>query len=166
MVILELHSKVVMVDAIGLFSFFHVNSHVWYYRDSLGWQFPSNIDQLVTLLQQIQTMSGLTIMCPNIRCELLHDPSSRTIHYTHTCRDKCKFFYPRQTCSNVCGVVSTFMAALLLSHNSIAWPNSKAIPQPILLVQNATTYSDYLRRILIHWTINKQIDVHIFGFFC
>ena len=53
--------------------------------------------------------------------------------------------------------------AALLSHNSMAWPNSKAIPQPILLVQNATTYSDYLRRILIHWTINKQIDVHMFS---
>ena len=141
--------------------FFHVNSPLWYYGDSLGWQFPSNIDRLVSLLQQIQTMSGLTVMCPNIRCELLHDPSSRDIHHTHTCRDKCKLFYPIQTCSNVCGAVSVLMAALL-SQNKTSWPNSKAIPQRILLVQNATTYSDYLRRILIHWTINKQIDVQMF----
>ena len=49
-----------------------MNSPLWYHGDSLGCQFPSNIDRLVSLLQQIQTVSGLTIMCPNIRCELLH----------------------------------------------------------------------------------------------
>ena len=52
--------------------------------------------------------------------------------------------------------------AALLSKNKTSWPNSKAIPQRILVVQIATTYSDYLRRILIHWTIKKQIDVQMF----
>ena len=104
--------KVVIVDATGL-DFFHVNSPpIWYYGDPLGWQFPSNIDRLVFLLHQIQTMSGLTIMC-NIRCELLHDPSNRDKHYTHTCGDKFKLFDKIQTFSNVFGAVSILITALL-----------------------------------------------------
>ena len=53
MVILGLHLKVVMVDVVRLYSFSCELPSIWYYGDSLGWQFQSNIDRLVKILTTI-----------------------------------------------------------------------------------------------------------------
>lgn len=151
------------MDAIGLFYFFMlIPPHAWYYGDSLAWQIPSNMHRLVSLLQQVQTKSGITLLCPNVQYEVLHHPGSRDDHYGHICRDKCKLFCPIQTCTNVCGVVSVIMAALL-SQNTMARPDSNVIPQQILSIQNATTYSAFLHQVLMHCTINKHFDLHMFS---
>jgi len=73
-----------------------------------------------------------------------HHPGSRDDHYGHTCRDKCKLFYPIQTCTNVCGVVSVIMAALL-SQNRMAWPDSNAIPNKYYQFKTQRTQLFYVK---------------------
>ena len=141
--------------------FFNVGSSTWYYGDSLAWQFPSNTHCLVSLLKKFEDLSGLGLLPQNIRCELLHDPYSKNDQYIHDCRGKCKPFNPTQSCSSVCGVVCQIMAALLSQSKSL-WPNSTDIPQKVLSINNASMYSDFLRKILLEWTINQHIDTQVF----
>ncbi len=140
--------------------FFEAGSSTWYYGDSLGWLFPSKSDSLVSALRQIEQKASVTLIGTKVCCQPLHNPSSVNSKHTHTCKGQCSRLYPLQNCSSVCGVVVATMAALLSQSRGI-WPDkSNCMPVEHMWIQSPSKYSDYLRKVLIEWVLNEDINLH------
>ena len=124
------------------------DSSTWYYGDSLAWPFPSNHDVLLTSLKRVQEMSGLSLLSPKIHCQALHD--SNNVFSKHTCTRKCKPFYPIQTCSSMCGVISAVMMGMLAQDQNL-WPNKiTSLPLQLEWIRHPTNFSDFMRKTLIN----------------
>ena len=86
---------------------------ITYYGDSLGWPIPSNL--LNTVESNLKRMEGdlginITSSLKNIVTinKLSHDTSNDS--------NTGKWFYPLQTCSDVCGVIVVCMCAVLCDY--------------------------------------------------
>ena len=79
-----------------------------YYGDSLEWSLPTNIaDIVVPNLQKIENDLGIDITF------LLKDVMTIENAGGSFCFNSCERFYPKQSCSNVCGVVVACMVGVL-----------------------------------------------------
>ena len=71
----------------------------------------------------------------------------------HSC-----FFYPIQSCSNVCGIIVVCMAAALCDQwNSWLIRNNQ---MDTSLLSGLTINGTQLRLIVLSWIVNNQINVH------
>ena len=136
--------------------FFKRNSPVWYYGDSLGWPFPLNSLWLENIVMQAEKKCGSKFTASRVQCLPLHDPSNTSKHH---CNRNCKLFYPLQTCSSICGVVTATMAALLATDEHL-WPSNmvSVVPHNMKLIENPSSFSAFLRQVLIHWVITQKLD--------
>lgn len=104
-----------------------------YYGDSLGWDTPSNLGTMVKpLLQKV-----------GIKLEAYQMVS--------------KHFYPLQTCSDMCGVILLFMAAVLCCawDKWLTW-NSDNAPQYLV---RPSYYSNNLRLNVISWIVEGKVNL-------
>ena len=113
------------------------NSNV-YYGDSLGWSLPTNIvDTVVPNLKKIENHIGMDITF--LLKDVMTIQNVGGSVYSHS----CKRFYPKQSCSNVCGVVVACMEGVLCDKWDLwlKWTNET----PVSLLSSPTINSRQLR---------------------
>ena len=82
-----------------------------YYGDSLGWPLPTNLEEMVKPnIKEIEKVLHVDLRNSVRNITALH----KTTKQKHRC-SSCDF-YPLQTCSTVCGVVTMAMAAVTISN--------------------------------------------------
>ena len=74
--------------------------------------------------------------------------------------NSCERFYPKQSCSNVCGVVVICMVGVLCDKWDLwlTWNNQTLVP----LLSNPTMNSRQLRLIAMSWIVNNSLSTHYF----
>ena len=74
--------------------------------------------------------------------------------------NSCERFYPKQSCSNVCGVVVICMVGVLCDKWDLwlTWSNQTLVP----LLSNPTMNSRQLRLIAMSWIVNNSLSTHYF----
>jgi hypothetical protein len=86
---------------------------VTYYGDSLGWPLPSNLINTVgSNLKRMEGDLGINIMPALNKIVIINKLSCDTSNDSESGR----WFYPLQTCSDVCGVIVVCMCAVLCDH--------------------------------------------------
>lgn len=70
-------------------------------------------------------------------------------------------FYPRQTCSNMCGIIVVCMSAILCECWSswLKWNTTTSVP----LISKPSNYSKELRLIVMSWIMKNSLDVSMFS---
>ena len=80
------------------------------------------------------------------------------IHSMLTVAKMCIPGYPLQTCSNICGVVTAAMSALLYEKEEL-WPDkAKSLPANLSWVLYPSRFSNYLRIVIMEWVITQKIN--------
>lgn len=108
-----------------------------YYGDSLKWAIPNDLENVVEpLLQKINF---------NLKTYNIVDSSN-------------DFFYPVQTCSNMCGIIVLCMAAVMCGKwdQWLEWNNTNA---PLYLLR-PSDYSKHLRLNVISWLVEDKVDLN------
>ena len=82
----------------------------------------------------------------------------KTTEWKHIC-SRCDF-YSLQTCSNVCGVVTMAMAAVL-SDCQQYWPRLSTSHGQHEWLLHPSEYSDQLRIMIMDWLIKEKVDIGI-----
>ena len=73
--------------------------------------------------------------------------------------DTCKWFYPLQSCSHVCGVIVVCMAAVLCDHwNLWLTCGSQMEEVHVPLLSNPSMNSRQLRLIVMSWIVNDNVN--------
>ena len=137
-------------------------SNSWFYCDTLGWNPPSDLKKEINrVLEAIN----------NIHCSPkkhfknyfnCHMPSSADV-YHHKWSSKCFKNFPFQTCGNVCGVIVAILAVVAQKIPNI-WQNviisqTGTLPSGLKWLLEPTTYSDYLREVIISWFVKGETNV-------
>ena len=133
-----------------------------YYGDSLGWPLPSNLAKTVgSNLKRLEGDLGINITTSLENIIVINKLSKCTNDASTNSSASCKWFYPLQSCPNVCGVIVVCMGALLCDHwNSwLTWGN-EIIEVPLL--SNPSMNSRQLRLIVISWIVNKSVNTGVF----
>ena len=86
---------------------------------------------------------------------------------SHKCKSTCFPNIPLQTCGNICGVMVTVMVAVRCI-NPTLWRlgflgAKTTLSSQISWLKHLTAHSCYLRRVLIHWLIAKDVDLQLLG---
>ena len=105
-----------------------------YYGDSLGWPLPSNLAKTVgSNLKRLEGDLGINITTSLENIIVINKLSKCTNDASTNSSASCKWFYPLQSCPNVCGVIVVCMGAVLCDHwNSwLTWGN-EIIEVPLL----------------------------------
>lgn len=125
---------------------------VSYYGDSLGWPFPDNIENtVVPNLRKIEQDIEISIIKSMENLVIINKMTNNTVNgHSH-------FFYPIQSCSNVCGIVVICMAAALCDkwNTWLTW-NNQVLGS---LLSNPTMNNNQLRLIVLSWIVNNHINV-------
>ena len=130
-----------------------------YYCDSLGWGPPLDLMSKVRRIYSTvykKEMAGFTIFS-------CHDYNlANPVHFCD--KSKCATFFPFQTNGNICGVVAIVVAAIAC----LAKPFFKYITKvhqlrcrhvPHLYLQKPSQYGRYLRRVVMSWIADDQINI-------
>ena len=96
---------------------------------------------------------GSKFIASRVQCLPLHDPSNTSKHH---CNRNYKLFYPLQTCSSICGVVTATMAALLATDEHL-WPSNMVVPHNMKWIENPSSFSAFLRHNIAN-TITSDIN--------
>ena len=72
-----------------------------------------------------------------------------------SCSNSCKLFYPKQSCSNICGAVIVCMVGVLCDQWDLwlTWDDQTHVP----LLSNPTMNSKQLRLIAMSWIVNHCV---------
>ena len=88
---------------------------------------------------------------------------------SHQCKSTLVCFpnIPLQTCGNICGVIATVMVVISCI-NPTLWrfgflDAKTTLSSQISWPKHPTSHSCYLRRVLIHWVITKDVDLQLLG---
>ena len=122
-----------------------------YYGDSLGWSVPHNlVSSLEENLHMLERKLEIGIHSCLQDIITIHQPCGGN----HTCSDQCTQFYPLQTCSNICGIITMCMVAVMTEswEGWLKWNNLSA-PQ---FLQNPSLHGKYLR---INALVQNKIDI-------
>ena len=85
-----------------------LKNNIAYYGDSLGWPLPNNFTSTVgSNFKRMEEDLGINIMNSLKHLVIINNLTNDTVN-GHSC-----FFYPIQSCSNVCGIIVVCMAAAL-----------------------------------------------------
>ena len=130
-----------------------LKNNIAYYGDSLGWPLPNNFTSTVgSNFKRMEEDLGINIMNSLKHLVIINNLTNDTVN-GHSC-----FFYPIQSCSNVCGIIVVCMAAALCDQwNSWLTRNNQ---MDISLLSSPTINSTQLRLIVLSWIVNNQINVH------
>ena len=126
-----------------------------YYGDSLGWPLPTNLEEVVKPnIKEIEKVLHADLWNSVGNITALH----KTTEQKHRC-SSCDF-YPLQTCSNVCGVVTMAMAAVL-SDCQQYWPRLSTSHGQHEWLLYPSEYSDQLRIMIMDWLMKEKVDIGI-----
>ena len=113
-----------------------------YYGDSLGWDIPSNLE---TMVKPILEKVGINL-------------EAHKIVSINGCNSTSEQFYPRQTCSNMCGVILLCMAGVMCCawDKWLTW-NCDNAPQYLL---RPSYYCNILRLNVISWIVEDKVNLY------
>jgi hypothetical protein len=137
-------------------------SNSWFYCNTLGWNPPFNLKKEINrVLDAIDNIYCLPKK-PYKKFFICHTPSSIYIHH-HNCSSKCFKNFPFQTCGNVCGAIIAILAVVAQKVPNV-WQKvilspTGNLPSGLKWLLEPTTYSDYLRELIISWLVKGEIDV-------
>ena len=137
----------------------------WFYCDTLGWALPGKMNDIVVHI--LDDFSKTTMIKKPVQGRFLAHKENRSRSTTHQCSNNCFRNIPLQTCGNICGVIATILAAVSGLDQALwrqGFLNQKVpLPEPIAWMLTPTAHEDYLRHILIHWLVAKQVDLKMLG---
>ena len=134
-------------------------SNTWFYCDTLGSNPPSDLKKEV--LEAINNIHCLPKkhFKKYFNC---HMPSSANV-YHHKCSSKCFKNIPFQTCGNVCGVIVAILAVVAQKipniWQDVIFSQTCTLPSGLNWLLEPTTYSDYLREVIISWLVEGETNV-------
>ena len=126
------------------------------YCDSLAWSSPINLLDRIGKFIQATCNEEVSLY----KFMYAHDPHSES--NGHRCLSSCSPLYPLQRCGNVCGVVVMVVAAIACLAIDFFRRLTKKMdqtPQRSTFLRNPTTYSKYLRLVLMSWIANNEVLV-------
>ena len=122
------------------------------YCDSLAWKAPDNLvnDYVKHILGAEVFNNGHVIFA--------HCPAAKT-GFSHRCDWRCRN-YSLQSCADVCGIITAINAAVATLDNDLfkRLTGSSTSKNPIYF-QRPTQNSCYLRRVLMTWFGEGQVDI-------
>ena len=122
---------------------------------SLGWPLPTNLEEVVKLnIKEIEKVLHVDLRNSVRNITALH----KTTKQKHRC-SSCDF-YPLQTCSTVCGVVTMAMATVL-SDCQQYWPRLSISHGQHEWLLYPSEYSDQLRIMIMDWLMKEKVDIGI-----
>ena len=138
----------------------------WFYCDTLGWAVPKELKSTVNAVLEALSTELPLVRKPAQGRFLAHKPQSIS-RGSHQCMNTCFKNVPLQTCGNICGVIVAVMAAISCI-DPILWrfgflDSKSTLPSQISWLKKPTSHSCYLRRVLIHWLIAKDVDLRLLG---
>lgn len=123
------------------------------YGDTKGWPTPPD---LLTKLAQYTRVFGIETL-PTQGLTLLACPEG------HVCSPQLCINYPKQTCSQICGVAATIIAVIaaldmkcFLDMFTGPWTRLTRTH-----LHEPTKYAQYLRRVLICWFMEGRLDMSL-----
>ena len=127
---------------------------VTYYGDSLGWPLPSNLTNTVgSNLKRMEGDLGINIMSALNKVVVINKSSCNTTNDP----DSSAWFYPLQTCSDVCGVIVVCMCAVLSDHWDL-WLTCEMEALNIPFLSKPSVNSMQLRAIVMSWIVNDSAN--------
>ena len=125
---------------------------VTYYGDSLGWPLPSNLSNTVgSNLKRMEGDLGINIMSSLKNIITINKVSRDT-------SDSGTWFYPLQTCSDMCGVIVVCMCAVLCDYwNLWLTCGGKMETVHVQLLSKPSMNSRQLRLIVMSWIVNDNV---------
>ena len=138
----------------------------WFYCDTLGWAVPTDLTSTVNDILEVLSSELPFSIKPVQERFLAHKPQSMG-HGSHQCTNTCFQNIPLQKCGNVCGVIVIVMAAISCISPRL-WrlgflDVKKTLSSQISWLKDPTSHSSYLRRVLVHWLISKDVDLKLLG---
>ena len=128
-----------------------------YYGDSLGWSLPSNLASTVgSNLKRMEEDLGIKMTSLE---NIIININKLSCDAGNISSDTCKWFYPLQSCSHVCGVIVVCMAAVLCDHWNL-WLTSGSQMEEVhvSLLSNPSMNSRQLRLIVLSWIVNDNVN--------
>ena len=130
---------------------------VTYYGNSLGWPLPSNLTNTVgSNLKQMEGDLGINIMSALNKVVIINKLSCDASNDS----DSGRWFYPLQTCSDVCGVIVVCMCVVVCDHWDL-WLacGSKMETLHVPLLSKPSMNSMQLRLIVMSWIVNDSANI-------
>ena len=143
-----------------------VDKNIWTYCDTLGWNIPIDLKfNVVPVLDVIREEKDIFLKPKNIVRSAHH--GSENDGTMHSCHTLCLQNYPLQACSNICGVATAIMMAIG-ALDPLVWKSflsSKAedLPNSLHWLKSPSHYSDFLRKTLVVWFVEKRVDLRYLG---
>ena len=138
----------------------------WTYCDTLGWETPVNLKSKVDSVLRI-FIEELNVLVKSMHSVKKEHSFNMNTYNEHECNKYCLPNIPLQTCQNVCGVISVIMTSLCVVSPHV-WSclissDCTLLPEELHWLKHPTTYSDYLRTVLISWLINNEVNLENLG---
>ena len=136
------------------------------YCDTLGWAPPSDLKPRVDFILDVFSRKLSLLRKPAQGRFVAHKPQSHVRGF-HKCTSNCFYNIPLQSCGNICGVIVTIMGAISCIDPTL-WRfgflvTQSALPTEISWLKCPTSHACYLRRVLIHWLMTKNVNLQLLG---
>eukprot|EP00112_Aurelia_sp_Birch-Aquarium-sp1_P016923 Seg3879.3 transcript_id=Seg3879.3/GoldUCD/mRNA.D3Y31 product=Titin protein_id=Seg3879.3/GoldUCD/D3Y31 len=133
-----------------------LKSKRYLYCDTLAWPVPRYLNNdLMPVLTALESVCSQSVPKPGMRNPNLircaHLSESIDEFGKHHCRGRCLVNLPLQRCSNICGIISVFTAAIAVVYPRI-WTTLKETQQeikyPALWFRSPSDHPEYIRKCL------------------
>ena len=136
------------------------------YCDTLGWAPPSDLKPRVDFILDVFSRKLSLLRKPAQGRFVAHKPQSHVRGF-HKCTSNCFYNIPLQSCGNICGVIVTIMGAISCIDPTL-WrfgflATQSALPKEISWLKCPISHACYLRRVLIHWLMVKNVNLQLLG---
>ena len=138
----------------------HFSTNLWIYADSLGFSPPEHLFQTLRPFRETVQQIYVIDNCDDINLIIAH---THGIQSNINCTKRCIQHFPCQgNDMNICGVASIMSAIVLRNKRFISDILAhKKLPQIYSWLSKLERYSDFLRRVLIIWFLEKRIDLSL-----
>ena len=138
----------------------------WLYCDTLGWALPKDLPEVVNHIL-LEFSKKVMILKKPAQGRFLAHKENLNSRSLHRCTNQCFKNIPLQTCGNICGAIATILGAISCT-DDVLWrcgflSNKVPLPEPIAWLKEPTKHAAYLRLVLIHWLMAKQVDLKLLG---
>ena len=146
--------------------FMDATENKWFYCDTLGWATPSDLKPLVDSILDVFSRELSLLRKPAQGRFVVHKPDSHVRDF-HKCTSNCFDNIHLQSCGNICGVIVTIMGAISCIEPTL-WrfgflSTKSTLPKENSWLKCPTSHACYLRRVLIHWLMAKNVNLQLLG---